>query len=152
MRYLKKKFNSIIMIFLYAKIYIIYNFYKYLNSLIMLFIFKLFFHYFLIIKNDFVLFSISKMLIFKKSRFILIKTFSIVSFVKLSLHFIFKKSLIFLTNVIIIVFFFLSINAIISFFSINIFIIANIIFFVKYNMYNNFDFLIISINFLYLKY
>ena len=30
--------------------------------------------------------------------------------------------------------------------------IAIMIFFVKYNIYNNFDLLIISINFLYLKY
>ena len=49
-------------------------------------------------------------------------------------------------------FFYLFINVIISFFLINILMIAIIMFFVKYNTYNNFNLLIMSIDFLYLKY
>ena len=119
----------------------------------MLFIFKFSFHYFFIIKNDLILSLISKMLIFRKFRFILIEIFSIIFSFKLNLHFVFKKPLIFLINVIIIIFVFsLFINAIISFFSIDIFIIIINMFFVEYNMHNNFGLLIISIDFLYLKY
>ena len=57
-------------------------------------------------------------------------------------------------NVIIIIFIlFLLINAIIFFFFINIFIIIIIKYFIKYNIYNNLDFFIImSINFFYLRY
>ena len=106
----------------------------------MLLILKFSFHYFVNIKNYLILFSILKMLIFKKSLFIFINTFFIILFFKLSLHFVFKKSLIFLINVIIFSLF------------INTFIIIVIVFSIKYDMHNNFDFLIISINFLYLKY
>ena len=149
------KFASIliIMTFLYTNIYIVYDFHKCRDSLIMLFILKFFFHYLFIIKYDFALSLILKMLVFKRSLFIFINTFSIVSFFKLNLHFIFKKFLIFLINVIIIMFISsLFINVIISFFSINTFMIAIIVFFVKYNAYNNFDLLIISIDFFYLRY
>ena len=119
----------------------------------MFFILKFFFYCLLIIKYDFTLSLILKMFIFKRFRFILISTFSIISFFKLNLHFIFKKLLIFLINIIIIIFISsLFVNAIIFFFSIDIFIIVIIIFFVKYNAYNNFNLLIISINFLYLRY
>ena len=93
------------------------------------------------------------MLIFKVSFFIFTNIFSIVFIFKLNLHFIFKKLLIFLINIIIIIFIFsLSINVITFFFLIDIFIIINIKFFIKYDVYNNFDFSIMSINFLYLKY
>ena len=88
-------FNSIVMTFLYVNIYIIYDFHKCLNFLIMLLILKSSFHFFFNIKNDLILFLISKMLIFKRSRFIFIIFFYIISFFKLSLHFVFKKSLIF---------------------------------------------------------
>ena len=93
------------------------------------------------------------MLILKVFFFYFHNIFSIISAFKLNLHFIFKKLLIFLINIIIIIFVsFLLINVIISFFSMNIFIIINIEFFVRYNIYNNFNFLIISINFFYLRY
>ena len=105
------------MIFLYVNICIVYDFHKCLNFLIMFFILKFSFHCFLIIKNDFILSSILKVLIFKKSRFISMNIFSIVFSFKLNLHFIFKKSLIFFINVIIIIFVcFLFINVIIFFF------------------------------------
>ena len=132
---------------------IIYDLKRCLNSLIMLFIFKFSFYYFFIIKYDFALFSISKMLIFKRFRFISMNIFSIVSFFKFDLHFVSRNFLIFLINVIIIVFIsFLFINVIIFFFLIHIFIIIIIMFFIKYDTHNNFDLFIISINFLYLKY
>ena len=71
----------------------------------------------------------------------------------MNLHFVFKKPLIFLINVVIIVFiYFLFINVIIFFFSIDIFMIVIIVFFVKYDAYNNFDLLIILIDFLFLEY
>ena len=94
------------------------------------------------------------MFVFKKYRLILIiDIFSIVPFFKLGLHFVFKKPLIFLINIIIIMFISsLFINVIISFFSIDTFIIVIIVFFIKYDAYNNFDLIIISIDFLYLKY
>ena len=153
--YIISKFilNSIIITFLYANIYIVYNFHKCRDSLIMLFILKFFFHCLFIIKYNLALSLISKVLIFKKPRFILINILSIVFSFKLNLHFIFKKPLIFLINVIIIVFIsFLFINVIIFFFSINTLIITIIMFFIKYNTHNNFELLIISINFLYLRY
>ena len=119
----------------------------------MLFIFKFSFHYFLIIKYNLTLSSILKILIFKRSRFVSIDIFSIVPFFKFNLHFVSRNLLTFLINVIIIVFILsLFINVIISSPSIHIFIIAIIMFFVKYDTHNNFDLLIISINFLYLKY
>ena len=68
-------FNSIIIRFLYANMYIVYNFYKYLDSLIMLSTLKFSFHYFLNIKNDLTLFLISKMLIFKRSLLVFINFF-----------------------------------------------------------------------------
>ena len=93
------------------------------------------------------------MSIFKKSLFVFINIFFIVLFFKLNLHFVFKKPLIFLIDVIIIVFIsFLFINVIIFFFFIDILIIIVIVFSMKYNVYNNFNFLIISINFLCLRY
>ena len=94
------------------------------------------------------------MFTFKKSFFIFINIFSIFFIFELNLHFVFKKLLIFLINVIIIVFvFYLLINVIIFFFFIDIFIIINIEFFVKYNAHNNLNLIfIILINFLYLKY
>ena len=114
---------------------------------------KFSFHYFCNIKNNFILFSILKMLILKRFLFIFKNTFFIIFSFKLSLHFIFKKSLNFLINIIIIIFvFYLFINIIIYFFLIDIFIIIIIVFSMRYNVYNNFNFLIISINFLYLKY
>ena len=149
----KFAFNSIVITFLYINIYIVYNFYKFFDFLIMFFIFKFSFHYLLIIKYNLTLSLISKMFIFKNPYFISTNIFSIIFSFKLNLHFIFKKLLIFLINVIIIIFIsFLSINAIIFFFSIDTLMITIIIFFVKYNTHNNFDLLIISIDFLYLKY
>ena len=146
-------FNSIIITFLYANMCIVYDSKKYLNSLIMLFILKFFFHYFLIMKYDLALSSISKMLIFKSFRFVSINTFSIISFFKFNLYFVSRNFLIFLTNVIVIVFISsLSINVIIFFFLIHILMITMIMFFVKYNTHNNLDLFIISINFLYLRY
>ena len=119
----------------------------------MLFIFKSFFHYFLIIKYNLTLSSILKMLIFKKPLFVLMNTFSIVSSFKFDLHFVSRNSLIFLINVVIILFIsFLFINAIISFFFIYTLIIVMMMFFIKYNTYDNLDLFIISINFLYLRY
>ena len=146
-------FNLIVITFLYANMYIVYNFYKCFNSLIMLPIPKSFFHCLFIIKYDFTSSLISKILIFKRFYFVSTNIFSTVSFFKLNLHFVFKKPLIFLINAVIIMFIlFLSINAIIFFFSTNTFIIAIIMFSIKYNAHNNFDLLIISIDFLYLKY
>ena len=91
-------------------------------------------------------------LIFKK-KLISITSFLIIFTFEISLHFEFKKSLLFFINVDNITFIsFFSINVIIFFF-INIIIIIIIKFFVKYNTLNNFDFnVIISINFLYLRY
>ena len=63
-----------------------------------------------------------------------------------------RKSLIFLINIIVIMCFYLFINIIISFFLTNIFIIVIIVFFVKYNAYNNLNLFIISIDFFCLKY
>ena len=146
-------FNSTIMIFLYANTYIVYDSKRCLNSIIMFLIPKLFFHYFFIIRYDFALFSISKILIFKRPRFISIGIFSIISFSKFDLYLISRNFLIFLINVIIILFIsFLFINIITFSPFTYIFIIAIIMFFVRYNTHNNFDFLIMSIGFLYLKY
>ena len=93
------------------------------------------------------------MFVFKRSFFASINIFSIVSSFKLDLHLIFKKLLIFFNNVIVIVLIFsLFINVIIFFFFIDIFMIVDIIFFVKYNAYNNISLLIISIDFFCLKY
>ena len=150
---LKFAFNSIIIIFLYINMCIVYNFHKCFDFLIMLFILKFSFHYLFIIKYNFTLSLISKVLISK--RFLLISTniFSIVFFFKLNLHFVFNKPLIFLISVIITIFSFsLFINIITFFFSIDIFIIIIIVFFIKYDAHNSFNLLIISINFLYLKY
>ena len=149
----KFAFNSIIIIFLYANIYIIYDFHKCFNFLSIFLIFKFSCYCFFNIKNDLPLFLISKMLIFKKSFFIFIIFFCIVFVFKLNLHFIFKKSLIFLINIIIIVFIsFLFINIIILYLFIDIYIMIIIEFFVKYNVHNDFNFFIISIDFFYLKY
>ena len=109
--------NSIIITFLYTNIYIVYNFHKYLNSLIMLSILKFSFYYLLIIKYNLALFLILKVFVSKRFFFISINIFSIIPFFKLNLHFVFKKFLIFLINVIIIIFVSsLFINAIIFFF------------------------------------
>ena len=146
-------FNSIIIAFLYANICIICDFHKCFDFFAMLFIFKFSFHYLFIIKYDFMLCSISKVLVFKKLLFVPINIRSIISFFKLNLHFIFKKPLIFFINVIIIMLiFFLFINVIIFFFFINILMIIDIVFFVKYDAHDNIDLLIISIDFLCLKY
>ena len=146
-------FSSIVMTFLYTNMCIVYDFYRCLDFLIMLFILKFSFHYLFIIKYDFVLFLILNVLILRRSRFVLINIFSIVFFFKLSLHFVFKKFLIFLINIVVIVLVSsLFINAIISFFSIDIFMIIIIVFFIEYDAHNNFDLLIISINFFYLRY
>ena len=150
---LKFAFNSIIMTFLYVNIYIVYDSKRYLSSLIMFFILKSSFHYFLIIKYNLTLSSILKMLIFKKSHFISINTFSIIPFLKFNLHFISRNSLIFLINVIIIVFIsFLFINVITFSFLIHILIITIMMFFVKYDTHDSFDLFILSIDFLCLKY
>ena len=109
-------FNSIIITFLYANIYIVYNFYKCLDFLIMLLILKFSFHYFFNIRNDLILFSISKMLILKKSLFIFTNILFIIFIFKLNLYFIFKKPLILLISIVIIIFIFsLFINVIIFF-------------------------------------
>ena len=80
--YVVSKFvsNSIIIIFLYINMCIVCDFYKCFDFLIMLFIFKFYFYCLFIIKYDFALFLISKMLIFKKPRLMLINIFSIVFF------------------------------------------------------------------------
>ena len=119
----------------------------------MLLIFKFFFHYLFIIKYDFALCSILKVLISKRFFLVSINILLIVSFSMLNLHFVFRKSLIFFINVVVIVFVSsLFINVIIFFFFIDILITIDIVFFVKYNAHNNIDLLIISIDFLYLKY
>ena len=98
--------------------YIIYDFYKCFNFLIIFLIFKFSFHCLLIIKYNFILSLISNVLVFKRPFFISINIFSIVFSLTLNLHFVFKKSLIFLINVVIIMFiYFLFINIIIYFFS-----------------------------------
>ena len=104
--------------------------------------------------NNVILLIILNVLFFNFSRFIFINIFEISPILTLRLHFVFKNSLLFLINVIVIVLIlFLLINVIIFSFFINTLIIAVIKFFVKYNIYNNFDFsFIISIDFLYLKY
>lgn len=141
------------MTFRYVNMCIVYNSKRCLNSLIMFFILKFFFQSFLIIKYDFALFSISKMLIFKRSRFVSIDTFSIISFFTFDLHLVSRNSLIFLISVVIIVLIsFLFINAIIFFSLIHIFMIAIMMFFVRYDTHDNFDFLIISVDFLCLEY
>ena len=147
-------FNSIVITFLYANKYIVYNFYMFFDFIIMLFTFKLFFHYFFNIKNNFALLIILNVFIFKRFIFISVTILTIFFIFEINLHFVFENLLIFLINVIIIIFVFcLSINIIIIFFFIHIFIIIVIEFFVKYNTHNNLNlFFIISINFLYLKY
>ena len=120
----------------------------------MLFTLKSFFHCFFNIKNNFILLMILNVLSFNISYFIFINIFEIFFVLKMNLHFVFKKKIIFLINVVdIVLILFLSINVIISFFSINIFIIIVIKFFIKYDIYNNLDFFFnISIDFLYLEY
>ena len=120
----------------------------------MLFTLKSFFHCFSNIKNDRALFIIMNVLFFKISFLIFIKIFIIIFVFKFDLHLFFKKKLIFLTNVVIIIFIsFLSINVIIFSFFIDILIIVVIEYFIKYNIYNNLNFfLIISIDLFYLKY
>ena len=103
------------MTFLYVNIYIICDFHKCLDFLIMLSTLKFSFHCFFNIKNNLTLFSISKVLIFKKFLFVFINIFFIVFFFKLSLHFVFKKPLIFLINIIVIMFFFLYLLMLLSF-------------------------------------
>ena len=76
----KFAFNSIIMTFLYINMCIVCDFYKCRDSLIMFLIPKSFFYYLFIIKYNFALSLILKVLIFKRSRFIFIKTFSIIFF------------------------------------------------------------------------
>ena len=71
---------SIIMIFLYANMCIVCDFHKCFDFLIMLFIFRFFFHCLFIIKYDFALFLISKIFVFKKSRLMSMSIFSIVFF------------------------------------------------------------------------
>ena len=112
------------------------------------------FYYLFNIKSNYILFIVLNMLIFKISRFISINIFKKKFIVKLNLHFVFKNLLIFLINVVIIILIsFLLINAIIFFFFIDILIIIIIKFIVKYDIYNNLNFyLIILIDFLYLKY
>ena len=69
----------------------------------MLYTLKSFFYYFFNIKNDRILFVILNILILKIPRFILINIFKIFSIFELSLHFVFKNSLIFLIIVVIII-------------------------------------------------
>ena len=132
---------------------IICDSHKYLNFFIMFSISRSFFYYLFIIKYNFTLYSISKMLVFKKSFFVLINIFSIISSFKFDLHFVFKKFLIFFINIVIIILISsLFINVIIFFFFIDILIIVEIVFFVKYDTHNNMNLLIILIDFLCLKY
>ena len=141
------------MAFRYINICIICDSKRCLDFLIIFLILKFFFYCFFIIRYNFTLSSISKILILKKPRFISIETFSIISFFTFNLHLISKNLLIFLINVIVIMLIlFLFINVIISSLFIYTLIIIIIMFFVKYNTHNNFDFLIISIDFLCLKY
>ena len=146
-------FNSIVMIFLYISIYIVCDSYKYLDFFVMFSISRFSFHYLLIIKYNLTLYLISKVLVLKKPLFMLINTFSIVSFFRFDLHFVFKKPLIFFISIVVIVLISsLFISVIISFFPINILMIVDIMFFVKYNTHNSIDLLILSIDFLCLKY
>ena len=108
-------FSSIVMTFLYTNIYIIYDFYKCLNSFIIFFIFKFSFHYLFIIKYNLALYLILKMFIFERFFFVLIDICSIVFFLKLNLHLIFKKPLIFFINVIIIILIFFCLLMLLSF-------------------------------------
>ena len=150
---LKFALSSIVMTFLYTNICIVCDFHKCFDFFIMFSTSRFFFHYLFIIKYNFALCLISKMLVLKRSFFISINIFSIVSFFKFNLHFVFKKFLIFFINVVVIVLIlFLFINAIIFFFFIDILIIVDIVFFIKYNTHNNISLLIISINFFCLKY
>ena len=137
-------FNSIIIAFLYANKCIICDSNFSFNSVTMLPTPKSSFHYFPKIINDFTLSMILNVLSLNISHFIFINTFEISSILKLNLHFVFKNSLIFLINAVIIVLIsFLSINVIISFFSINIFMIIVIKFFVKYDTHDNLDFFLL---------
>ena len=139
---------------MYVNKYIICDLNFLFDFITILFTLKSFFYCFSNIKNDLALLMILNMFSFNISLFVFINIFKISFILILNLHFVFKNSLIFLINVIIIILIsFLSINVIISFFSINIFIIVVIEFFVKYDTYNNLDFFfIISIDFLYLRY
>ena len=147
-------FNFIIITFLYVNTCIIYNSNFSFDFITMLFTLKSFFHYFSNIKNDLALSIILNMFSFNISLFVFINIFEISLTLTLNLHFIFRNSLIFLINaVIIILISFLLINVIISFFFINIFMIVVIKFFIKYNTHNSLGFFfIIWIDFLYLKY
>ena len=147
-------FNFIIITFLYANKCIVCDSNLFFNFIIMLFTPKSFFHCFSKIINDFALSMILNVFFFNISRFIFINIFEISFILTLKLHFVFKNSLIRLINIVVIVLIsFLSINAIIFFFFINIFMIAVIEFFVKYDTHNNLDlFFIISIDFLCLRY
>ena len=120
----------------------------------MLFTLKSSFHCFSRIINNFTLLITLNVFSLNISHFVFINIFKILFILILRLHFVFKNSLIFLINVVVIVLIsFLSINVIISFFFINTLIIIVIKFFVKYDMHNNLDLsFIISIDFLCLRY
>ena len=147
-------FNFIVITFLYANKCIICDSNFSFNLIIMLFTFRSFFYCFSNIKNDLALSMILNVFSLNISFFVFIKNFEISFVLTLSLHFVFKNSLIFLINVVVIVLIsFLLINVIISFFFINTLIIVVIEFFIKYDTHNNLDFFfIISINFFYLRY
>ena len=146
--------NFIIIAFLYASKCIVYDSNFPFNFVIMLFTFKSSFYYFFKIINDLILLTILNVFSFNISRFVFISIFEIFSILTLGLHFVFKNSLIFLINAIVIVLvLFLSINVIIFFFAINIFMIVVIEFFVEYDMHDNFGLsFIMSIDFLCLGY
>ena len=146
--------NFTVIAFLYANKCIICDSNFSLDFVIMLFTLKSSFHYFLKIINDLTLLMILNVLSFNISLFVFINIFEISFVLTLNLHFVFKNFLIFLISVVVIVLIsFLSINAITFFFVINTLIIIIIEFFVKYDIYNNFDlFFIMSIDFLCLRY
>ena len=116
-------------------------------------VFKFSFHCLFIIRYDLALSSISKILTLKRPRFVSIDTFSTVPFFKFNLHLVSRNFLTFLINAVIIIFaLFLFINIITSSPFTYTLIITIMISFVKYDTHNNLDFLIISIDFLCLRY
>ena len=147
-------FNFIVIAFLYVNKCIVCDSNFSFDFVTMLFTLRSFFHCFLKIINDFTLLMILNVFFFNISHFVFINIFEISSILTLNLYFVFKNSLIFLISAVIIMLIsFLSINVIISFFFINIFMIVVIEFFVKYDTHDNFDFFfIMSIDFFYLRY
>ena len=105
---LKFLLKVIVIAFLYTRKYIVYNSQIRFNLVIILSTLKSFFHCFLNIKYDLILFIIINILIFKISRLISINIFEIFFIFGINLHFIFKNFFIFFisVNIITLVFFY----------------------------------------------